>query len=50
MFFGQFAGPTFGGALAARFGIASVFLATGAFMLLNFAWVARGVRAPSAAS
>lgn len=44
MFFGQFVGPSFGGALAARFGIASVFLATGAFMVLNLVWVARGVR------
>jgi MFS transporter, DHA1 family, multidrug resistance protein len=50
MFFGQFVGPTFGGALAARFGIASVFVATGAFMVLNLLWVARGVRAPNAAS
>lgn len=50
LFLGQFAGPTFGGALAARFGIASVFIATGAFMILNFVWVARGVRPPTAAS
>ncbi len=41
---GQFVGPTFGGVLAARFGIASVFIVTGAFMILNFLWVARGVR------
>jgi MFS transporter, DHA1 family, multidrug resistance protein len=45
MFLGQFAGPFFGGALAARFGIESVFVATAAFMVLNFVWVARGVRA-----
>jgi hypothetical protein len=44
MFLGQFVGPAFGGALAARLGIASVFVATGLFMVLNFVWVARGVR------
>jgi DHA1 family multidrug resistance protein-like MFS transporter len=44
MFLGQFIGPAFGGALAARLGIASVFVATGLFMVLNFVWVARGVR------
>jgi DHA1 family multidrug resistance protein-like MFS transporter len=48
LFLGQFCGPAFGGVLAARFGIASVFLATGAFMVLNFIWVARGVRPPAA--
>jgi hypothetical protein len=49
MFFGQFVGPFFGGALAARFGIASVFVATAVFMVLNFVWVARGVRVSNAA-
>jgi MFS transporter, DHA1 family, multidrug resistance protein len=42
-FLGQFAGPTFGGILAARFGIASVFLATGALMLITLMWVLKGV-------
>lgn len=43
-FMGQFLGPTFGGVLAARFGIASVFVATGLLMLAIFAWIIRGVR------
>jgi DHA1 family multidrug resistance protein-like MFS transporter len=43
-FLGQFIGPTFGGILAARFGIASVFFATGAFMIANLIWVARGIK------
>jgi DHA1 family multidrug resistance protein-like MFS transporter len=45
MFLGQFVGPAFGGVLAARFGIPSVFVVTGILMILNCAWVARGVRA-----
>jgi DHA1 family multidrug resistance protein-like MFS transporter len=45
-FTGQFLGPTFGGILAAQFGIASVFIATGALMIANLLWVARGVRSP----
>jgi MFS transporter, DHA1 family, multidrug resistance protein len=45
-FTGQFIGPTFGGILAAQFGIASVFIATGALMVANLLWVARGVRSP----
>jgi DHA1 family multidrug resistance protein-like MFS transporter len=44
MFLGQFVGPAFGGVLAARFGIPSVFIATGILMILNCVWVARGVR------
>jgi len=43
-FLGMFIGPTFGGVLAARFGVASVFVVTGAFMIANLLWVARGVR------
>lgn len=42
-FFGQFVGPTFGGVLAARFGIASVFVVTGALMVATLVWVLRGV-------
>jgi DHA1 family multidrug resistance protein-like MFS transporter len=50
-FLGMFVGPTFGGIMAARFGVASVFVVTGAFMLANLVWVARGVRSsPSSAS
>jgi DHA1 family multidrug resistance protein-like MFS transporter len=43
-FLGQFVGPAFGGVLAANFGINSVFFATGAFMIANLIWVARGVK------
>jgi DHA1 family multidrug resistance protein-like MFS transporter len=43
-FMGQFLGPTIGGVLAARFGIAAVFVITGALMLALLAWVARSVR------
>jgi DHA1 family multidrug resistance protein-like MFS transporter len=43
-FLGQFLGPTFGGLLAARFGMWSVFVATGACMIANLIWVARGVK------
>jgi DHA1 family multidrug resistance protein-like MFS transporter len=43
-FFGQFVGPTLGGLIAARFGMASVFVVTGAFMIANLVWVARGVK------
>lgn len=45
-FTGQFLGPTFGGILAAQLGIGSVFVATGALMIANLLWVARGVRSP----
>jgi DHA1 family multidrug resistance protein-like MFS transporter len=48
-FMGQFLGPTIGGVLAARFGIAAVFVITGVLMLLNLLWVARGVRTSNAA-
>jgi DHA1 family multidrug resistance protein-like MFS transporter len=45
-FTGQFLGPTFGGVLAAQLGIGSVFVATGALMIANLLWVARGVKSP----
>ena len=47
-FLGMFIGPTFGGLLAARFGVASVFAVTGIFMLANLVWVARGVKSEPA--
>jgi MFS transporter, DHA1 family, multidrug resistance protein len=43
-FLGQFLGPTFGGILAGQFGISTVFVVTGALMIGNVVWVARGVR------
>lgn len=43
-FTGQFLGPTFGGILAAQFGFTSVFVVTGALMIANLVWVARGVK------
>jgi predicted MFS family arabinose efflux permease len=43
-FLGQFLGPAFGGLLAARFGISSVFTITGLLMIANLIWIARGVR------
>jgi DHA1 family multidrug resistance protein-like MFS transporter len=43
-FLGQFVGPTLGGVLAARFGVWSVFVATGACMIANLVWVARNVK------
>jgi predicted MFS family arabinose efflux permease len=43
-FFGQFLGPTLGGLIAARFGMSSVFVVTGACMIANLVWVARGVK------
>ena len=43
-FLGQFLGPTFGGLVAARFGISSVFTITGLLMIANLIWIARGVR------
>ena len=43
-FLGQFLGPTFGGILAAQFGISTVFVVTGALMIGNVVWVAKGVR------
>jgi len=43
-FMGQFLGPALGGLIAARFGIASIFLVTGLLMLANLVWIARGVR------
>lgn len=48
-FLGQFLGPAFGGLLAARFGIPSVFVVTGLLMLANTLWIARIVRRPSPA-
>lgn len=39
-FLGRFAGPIFAGVVAAHFGIPAVFLAIGALMLANLAWVA----------
>jgi MFS transporter, DHA1 family, multidrug resistance protein len=47
-FLGMFTGPLLGGAIAARFGFAAVFLVIGSMALANFAWVALSVRAPSA--
>jgi MFS transporter, DHA1 family, multidrug resistance protein len=43
-FTGMFCGPLFGGFLAARLGFSSVFLATGALLLVNVMWVLLGVR------
>lgn len=40
-FLGQFLGPAFGGLLAARFGISSVFVVTGVLMLANLVWIAQ---------
>jgi DHA1 family multidrug resistance protein-like MFS transporter len=50
-FLGMFAGPLLGGAVAARFGFAAVFLTIGALCLVNLAWVAFKLpaRAPGAA-
>lgn len=47
-FFGMFLGPNVGGLVAARFGIPAVFVLTGALMLANVVWVARGVRSTAA--
>jgi DHA1 family multidrug resistance protein-like MFS transporter len=49
-FLGQFLGPTFGGLLAARFGIATVFVVTGTLMLANFLWIARMPAVPTPAA
>lgn len=43
-FGGMFFGPLFGGIVASRFGFSAVFLAVGAIMLLNLAWVSFGIR------
>jgi len=43
-FLGMFAGPLLGGALAARFGFATVFVTFGALTLANLSWVVLGVR------
>ena len=49
-FLGMFAGPLFGGLIAARFGFEAVFMSIACMALLNFAWVALGVRmAPAVA-
>lgn len=48
-FLGQFVGPTFGGLLAARFGLSAVFVVTGVLVLANLIWIARVVRPPAAA-
>lgn len=50
-FLGMFAGPLLGGAIAARFGFGSVFVAIGMMALANFAWVLASVRGvPSVAA
>jgi MFS transporter, DHA1 family, multidrug resistance protein len=48
-FLGMFSGPLLGGAVAARFGFAAVFLVIGALALANLAWVAFSVPRPATA-
>jgi DHA1 family multidrug resistance protein-like MFS transporter len=43
-FMGMFIGPLLGGALAARFGFATVFVTFGTLTLANLSWVLLGVR------
>jgi DHA1 family multidrug resistance protein-like MFS transporter len=43
-FMGMFCGPLLGGAIAARFGFAAVFLTIGAITLANLLWVSLSVR------
>jgi len=48
-FLGMFSGPLLGGAIAARFGFAAVFLTIGALTIANLVWVAATVREPKPA-
>jgi DHA1 family multidrug resistance protein-like MFS transporter len=48
MFLGMFAGPLLGGAVAARFGFAAVFVTIGLLTLANLLWVASSVRGSTA--
>lgn len=47
-FLGMFCGPVLGGAIAARFGFAAVFLTIGAITLANLLWVSFSVRTSEA--